>query len=100
MAAKKKQQYVLARRYTVLGEYLQKMRTEAGLTQREVSLALGYSSAQFISNFERGIAVPPLNKLKVLIKMYNMPVDTVLNIILDTEREIMSSALKTKAKSV
>lgn len=99
MAAKKKQ-YVLARRYTVLGEYLQKMRTEAGLTQREVSLALGYSSAQFISNFERGIAVPPLNKLKVLIKMYNMPVETVLNIILDTEREIMSNALKAKSRSV
>lgn len=93
----KKKQYVLARRYTVLGDYLQKMRLEANLTQREVSEALGYSSAQFISNFERGIAVPPLKKLKVLVKMYGMPVDTVMEMILNAEREIMMNALRAKA---
>jgi transcriptional regulator with XRE-family HTH domain len=95
MAVKKKQ-YVLARRYTVLGDYLQKMRLEANLTQREVSQALGYSSAQFISNFERGIAVPPLKKLKILVKMYGMPVDTVMDMILTAEREIMVNALRAK----
>jgi transcriptional regulator with XRE-family HTH domain len=97
MAIKKKQ-YVLPRRYTTLGEYLQTMRTKAGLTQREVSLTLGYSSAQFISNFERGIAVPPLKKLKVLVKMYDMPVETVMDMILDAEREIILSALKPRAR--
>jgi transcriptional regulator with XRE-family HTH domain len=96
--ATRKKQYVLPRRYTTLGEYLQKMRTQAGLTQREVSLALGYSSAQFISNFERGIAVPPLKKLKVLIKMYDMSVEEVMNIILAAEREIMLNTLKPRSK--
>jgi transcriptional regulator with XRE-family HTH domain len=96
--ANKKKHYVLARRYTALGEYLQTMRTKAGLTQREVSLALGYSSAQFISNFERGIAVPPLKKLKVLVKMYDMPVETIMDMILDAEREIMLNALKPRSK--
>lgn len=96
--ATKKKQYALPRRYTKLGEYLQEMRTKANLTQREVSLALGYSSAQFISNFERGIAVPPLKKLKILVKMYNMPVDTVMEMILDAEREIISTALRSKSK--
>lgn len=98
MAIKKKN-YVLPRRYTVLGEYLQAMRTKAGLTQREVSLALGYSSAQFISNFERGIAVPPLKKLKVLVKMYDMPVETVMDMILEAEREIILSALKPRGSA-
>jgi len=97
--ATRKKQYVLPRRYTALGEYLQTMRTKANLTQREVSLALGYSSAQFISNFERGIAVPPLKKLKVLVKMYEMPVETIMDMILDAEREIMSNALRPKSKS-
>ena len=96
MAIKKKQ-YVLPRRYTNLGAYLQTMRTKAGLTQREVSLALGYSSAQFISNFERGIAVPPLKKLKILVKMYDMPVETVMEMILDAEREIILNVLKPRA---
>jgi transcriptional regulator with XRE-family HTH domain len=95
--AMKKKQYVLPRRYTNLGAYLQTMRTKAGLTQREVSLALGYSSAQFISNFERGIAVPPLKKLKILVKMYDMPVDTVMEMILDAEREIILNVLKPRA---
>ncbi len=95
----KKKHYVLTRRYLKLGEYLQEMRVKAGLTQREVSLALGYSSAQFISNFERGIAVPPLKKLKVLVKMYNLQVDTLMKIILDAEREIMVAALTSKSKA-
>lgn len=98
MLAKRKKNYVLERNYETLGEYLQNMRIKANLTQREVSLALGYSSAQFISNFERGIAVPPLKKLKILVKMYNMPADEVMDMILDAERQIMSSALKQKAK--
>jgi len=96
--ALKKKHYVLPRRYTALGEYLQSMRTKAGLTQREVSLALGYSSAQFISNFERGIAVPPLKKLKILVKMYDMPVEVLMDMILDAEREIMLGALKPRSK--
>lgn len=98
MAARKKN-YVLPRRYTNLGEYLQKMRTRASLTQREVSLTLGYSSAQFISNFERGIAVPPLKKLKVLVKMYDMSPETVMSLILEAERELLVSVLKPKARS-
>ncbi len=98
MLQKRKKSYVLERNYEALGEYLQNMRLKANLTQREVSLALGYSSAQFISNFERGIAVPPLKKLKVLVKMYNMPPDVVMEMILNAEREIMSSALKSKSK--
>ena len=93
MAAKKKQ-YILPRRYTDLGEYLQKMRSRAGLTQREVSLALGYSSAQFISNFERGIAVPPLKKLKTLVKMYDMSAENVMSLILDAERAHLQAVLK------
>jgi transcriptional regulator with XRE-family HTH domain len=97
--ATKKKNYVLPRRYTALGEYLQAMRTKAGFTQREVSLALGYSSAQFISNFERGIAVPPLKKLKVLVKMYDMPVETVMNMILEAEREIILNALKPRGSA-
>ena len=99
-ATARKKQYVLPRRYTVLGDYLQAMRIKAGLTQREVSLALGYSSAQFISNFERGIAVPPLKKLKVLVKMYDMPVDTIMDMILGAEREIMLNALRPRAKQL
>ncbi len=90
--------YVLPRHYEALGEYLQEMRIRAKLTQREVSLALGYSSAQFISNFERGLATPPLKKMKELIQMYRMSVDKVMNLILEKQKEELNIALRPGAE--
>ena len=87
-------EYALTRNYVALGEYLQVMRIKADLTQREVSLELGYSSAQFISNFERGISSPPLKKLKELIRMYRMPVEKVMSLVLEGEREVLMAALR------
>lgn len=81
-----KKKLKIKRPFTQFGEYLQAKRTKAGLTQRDVSNVLGYSSAQFISNFERGIAVPPLKKLKVLVKMYDMAVPEVTDMLLEAER--------------
>lgn len=89
-----KRTYATPRNYTALGRYLQEMRHKAGLTQREVSIALGYSSAQFISNFEAGIASPPLAKLKQLVEMYKMPVDKLMALILEGEKEVLMSVLR------
>jgi transcriptional regulator with XRE-family HTH domain len=93
MAARKKK-YVIPRHYEELGEFLREQRVKAGLTQRDVSVALGYSSAQFISNFERGIAAPPLKKMKILARLYKMPIDQVVNLVIDAERAILTEALK------
>ncbi len=68
----KKKTYVLARNYPNLGKRLYQLRIAAGLTQREVGNALEYSSAQFISNFERGIAPPPADKLVKIFKLYKL----------------------------
>lgn len=86
--------YATPRNYTALGRYLQEMRLKAGLTQREVSIALGYSSAQFISNFEAGIASPPLAKLKQLVEMYKMPIEKLMALILEGEKEVLMSVLR------
>ena len=69
--------------YRALGEYLQACRIKKGLTQKDVSEALGYSSAQFISNFERWRAVPPLSKLPKLIKILEMNSDTYIDLYMD-----------------
>lgn len=53
----------LSRKNFTLGKYLQTCRISAGLTQEQVANALGYSSAQFISNVERDYANPPLAKI-------------------------------------
>ena len=41
-----------------LGRYLRKCRLKSKLTQRDVALHLGHTSAQYVSNVERGLARP------------------------------------------
>ena len=93
---KNKTNYSIPRPYTKLGEYLQKGREKAGLTQKQVADTLEYSTAQFISNFERGIAVPPLSKLRTIIEMYSLSPERVMNMILELEKQRMTSILTGK----
>ena len=78
--------YAIPRNYEKLGLYLREMRLKAELSQREVAQALDYSSAQFISNFERGISVPPLPRMKLLVKLYKLNVNTVIDLTFEAER--------------
>lgn len=52
-----------------LGQFLKKARENAGLTQKQVADKLGYSSAQFISNFENDRASLPLGVAKKFCKI-------------------------------
>lgn len=91
-------EYLIARRFTALGAYLQELRIKKGLTQREVSLRLGYSSAQFISNFERGIAVPPRKKLWELKSIYGASTRRLIALVIEGRRLILADALMPKRK--
>jgi transcriptional regulator with XRE-family HTH domain len=96
-----KNKYKVPRKFEAVGEALQKMRCAAGKTQREASLHLRYSSAQFISNFERGIAVPPANKLKALFTLYKVPVEEQIslgNLICNTRTDIFFAKLGFKRR--
>lgn len=86
--------YRIVRNYTELGSYLQASRERRGLTQRQVSTKLGYSSPQFISNFERGISAPPIKKLKQLTSLYVLRPFKVIDLILTAERKILREALQ------
>lgn len=56
-----------------LGVVLKKNREESGLSQADVAKKFGYTTAQFVSNWERGLVVPPLSTLKKLCKLYDFP---------------------------
>lgn len=43
-----------------LASYMKKARTKAKLSQRMVAKELGWNSAQFVSNVERGLCYPPI----------------------------------------
>jgi transcriptional regulator with XRE-family HTH domain len=79
-----------------LSEYLQTSRTKAGLTQKDISKKLGYTSPQFISNWERGISQPPLNVLHKLVKMYDLNRDELFDILLNQAVTDVSTDLREK----
>jgi transcriptional regulator with XRE-family HTH domain len=69
-----------------LSVFLKEKRVAAGLTQSEVANKLGYSSPQFVSNWERGLANPPVFILKDLTKMYKVPVDEMFELLVGQVR--------------
>ena len=70
------------KRFKDLGKYLKERRLAAGYSQGDIGKKLGYSSAQFISNFERGNCAPPLPALKTLVGLYKINVEEVIGLIL------------------
>jgi transcriptional regulator with XRE-family HTH domain len=84
--------------FQVLGEFLQSKRIKAGLSQGDVATKLGYSSPQFISNFERGLCAPPLNKLKLLVQLYDLNGEEVMKLMLKEHEKHLRKSLNLKAK--
>jgi transcriptional regulator with XRE-family HTH domain len=55
----------------IIGNYLRAARANAGMTQRQLGKRLGYrgrTCSQIISNWERGVASPPIAKLPRLAR--------------------------------
>lgn len=52
-----------------IGKLVKQGRTNAGLTQAALAKKLGYSSSQFVSNWERAASLPPLHKLAKIAKL-------------------------------
>jgi transcriptional regulator with XRE-family HTH domain len=65
-----------------LSSFLKKARIRAGMSQKEVSAFLGYSTPQFISNWERGVSTPPGKTLKKLAKLYKVSAEQLYEALL------------------
>jgi transcriptional regulator with XRE-family HTH domain len=53
-----------------VGRFLKTKREKAQLTQQDVSRQLDYTSPQFVSNWERGVSLPPMEVLPRLASLY------------------------------
>jgi len=54
-----------------IGNFLREKRVAAGKSQGDVRRELGYSTPQFVSNWERGIAHPPHADMRKIAALYN-----------------------------
>lgn len=81
-----------------LSDYLKQKRLDSGLSQLDVAKELGYSSPQFVSNWERGLVSPPLETIAVLIDLYKIPPSEVINRIMDETKDYLESHLSRKKR--
>lgn len=78
------------------GEFLKQSREAQGLSQKDVSDVMGYNTSQFISNWERGLSLPPIPTLRKLAKVYNINAEILFNVILEAQVEMVTKSLKEK----
>ena len=73
------------------GRVLKSLREECGLSQAELAekIKLGPTGAQFVSNFERGLCMPPKHCLKKLAKALGLD---------DLDREKVFNRLRSDAE--
>lgn len=75
-----------------LAELIKTKRIQKGITQRELADELGYSTSQFISNFERSVSRPPMFQLKKICKLLDIKPEVMQEIYLaDYKRQLMEA---------
>lgn len=79
----------VAVRKQVVGMFLKKAREDAALTQQQVAKTLSYGSAQFVSNWERGLALPPFDVFPRLVGMYKLEVRDMLAVLFKYQDEVL-----------
>ncbi len=79
-------------------DYLKNKRLERGLSQKEVSDKLGYTTPQFISNWERGLSAPPIDVFKKIASLYHVSSEEMFDIFLSEEIERVKISMKDKFK--
>lgn len=83
-----------------LAEELVKLRKQAGLSQRDVSTKLGYSTPQFISNWERGVSEPPVSAALELALLYKVPVAHLKYLMINRAVEEVVDKIEKKFKEL
>ncbi len=76
-----------------------KYREAAELSQSEVAKRMGYSTPQFISNWERGVSTPPVKDIVKLAGIYKVSPFAMLDYLEDLEMsEVRNKFEKIRSK--
>lgn len=80
-----------------IGEMLKDAREEnTTLTQKDISNMLGWSTAQYVSNIERGVAPPPLTVLKTWCGLVKIKPQQAKDVLLSAYESKIDRAFKGK----
>lgn len=81
---------------TQTAQFLKSAREKAGLSQKQVSDHFGWKSAQFVSNHERSVSMPPVKILRKLAALYRVNPDELFKVFLATTLDEVTKDLKRK----
>ena len=91
-------------RAETVGRFLKRKRLEANLTQWDIARELEYTTAQFVSNWERGVSMPPIVVLSKLTELLGADPREVVEVLIDYQqrtlvqyRKRLAAVLKVKA---
>lgn len=79
-----------------LGNYLKEARLSSDMSQKEVSNHLNFSSAQFISNIERGKCAVPRYVLRELVHLYGIDKNIFIGLVMKWSEKSLRNDLKRK----
>jgi transcriptional regulator with XRE-family HTH domain len=79
-----------------LSKFLKEKRLEAGLSQGAVAKKLGYTSPQFVSNWERSLSQPPVATLRKIAQIYNISPNDMFDVMLKATIEQVTAELTEK----
>lgn len=82
----------------VEGQFLKQKRIEAEFTQREVAELFGYSTVAFVSNWERGLISPPIETIRILVKIYKIQKTELINLFADCYKASLKESLSIDPK--
>jgi len=81
-----------------LGRFLKKKRQKLAITQGELAKKLGFSSSQFISNIERGVADIPANRITDFAVAFGVETSELAKFVSDSVSDKVVKKTKTKLK--
>lgn len=79
-----------------LSKFLKEKRLQAGLSQGAVAKKLGYTSPQFVSNWERGLSQPPVATLRKIAQIYNISANDMFDVMLKATIDQVTAELTEK----
>ena len=83
-----------------LAELLKEKRIVANLSQWEVAKKLGYTTPQFVSNWERGVSTPPVQVLNNIADLYGTSSDELFEALLFATIQKIKKELRRKFNMV
>lgn len=84
------------RNHSKIAKYLKTCRIKAGISQGQIAKTLGYSSAQFVSNWERGKSMPPMNAVPKLARLIKLDPTHVVDLYVEETGRILKTQFRLK----